>query len=333
MRQPVAAPAALRRANFAYRTGQGICHCRAMPQTNARTLLLVPLLGLLWGFNWPAVRISLVEIAPWTLRAGGMAFAGLALAAVALLRRQSLWVPSEQWLRLIAAGVLSIAAFNVLLAFAQLMAPTSRAAILTFTMPIWAVLMARLWLGEAFDRRKLAGLGLGVAGLATLGLPLIAAGSLSFGLWLALLASLSWALGTVVTKRWPVSAPALTVAAWQLLIGGAVAGVGMLVFEGLPAPKPLQPRTLAALTFHILGAQALAYFLWFTVIARLPAGVASIGTLMVPAVGVVGSVILLGERPSLSDWIGLALVMAASGTILLPARRLASRSEHGSSRT
>lgn len=288
-----------------------------MPTVSARSLLLVPLLGLLWGFNWPAVRISLTEIAPWTLRAGGMTFAGLALVAVALARGVSLEVPAAHWPRLIVAGILSIAAFNVLLAFAQLMAPTSRAAILTFTMPVWATLMAWPVLGERFDRPRLIGLGLGIAGLLCLGLPLIGAGQLSPGLALALLASLSWALGTIVTKRWPVAAPTLTIAAWQLLIGGAAAGIGMLAFEGVPVPKALSPPVAAALTFHILGAQALAYFLWFTVIARLPAGIASLGTLMVPAVGALGSVLLLGERPAASDWLGLALVVAASGAILV----------------
>lgn len=288
-----------------------------MPQASARSLLLVPLLGLLWGFNWPAVRISLTEIAPWTLRAGGMTFAGLALVVVALARGISLKVPTAHWPRLIVAGILSIAAFNILLAFAQLMAPTSRAAILTFTMPVWATLMAWPVLGERFDRPRLIGLGLGIAGLLCLGLPLIRAGQLSPGLALALLASLSWALGTIVTKRWPVAAPTLTIAAWQLLIGGAAAGIGMLAFEGVPVPKTLSPPVAAALTFHILGAQALAYFLWFTVIARLPAGIASLGTLMVPAVGALGSVLLLGERPAASDWLGLVLVVAASGAILV----------------
>jgi drug/metabolite transporter (DMT)-like permease len=123
-----------------------------------------------------------------------------------------------------------------------------------------------------------------------------------------------------VTKRWPVSAAALTVAAWQLLIGGTTAGIGMLVFEGLPVPKLLSPHVLTALGFHIVGAQALAYFLWFVVIARLPAGIASLGTLMVPAVGVLGSVLLLGERPAATDWLGLVLVIAASSTIMIPRR-------------
>ena len=294
-----------------------------MPPAPSRSLLLVPLLGLLWGFNWPAVRISLTEIAPWTLRAAGMTFAGLVLVAVALARGIPLAVPREQWPRLIIAGFLSIAAFNVLLAFAQLMAPTSRAAILTFTMPIWATLLALPILGERFDRRRLLGLGLGISGLVCLGLPLIRSGQLSPGLALALLAALSWALGTIVTKRWPVTAPALTIAAWQLLVGGAAAGLGMLVFEGLPVPKLLSPKVVAALSFHILGAQALAYFLWFVVVARLPAGIASLGTLMVPAVGVLGSVLLLGERPTTTDWLGLALVVAASGAIMIPASRKA----------
>lgn len=292
-----------------------------MPSAPARSLLLVPLLGLLWGFNWPAVRIALTEIAPWTLRAGGMTFAGLALVAVALGRGVSLAVPKAHWPRLVAAGILSIAAFNVLLAFAQLMAPTSRAAILTFTMPVWATLMAWPVLGERLDRPRLLGLGLGIAGLACLGLPLIRAGQVSPGLALALLASLSWALGTIVTKRWPVAAPALTIAAWQLLIGGLAAGIGMLVFEGQPVAKALTSPVAAALAFHILGAQALAYFLWFTVIARLPAGIASLGTLMVPAVGALGSVLLLGERPAASDWLGLVLVVAASGAILVAPKR------------
>lgn len=292
-----------------------------MPHASARSLLLVPLLGLLWGLNWPAVRISLTEIAPWTLRAGGMSFAGLALVAVALWRGVSLDVPNAHWPRLVVAGILSIAAFNVLLAFAQLMAPTSRAAILTFTMPVWATLMAGPALGERLDRPRLLGLGLGIAGLLCLGLPLIRAGQLSPGLALALLASLSWALGTIVTKRWPVAAPTLTIAAWQLLIGGLAAGIGMLVFEGPPVPKALSSPVAAALAFHILGAQALAYFLWFTVIARLPAGIASLGTLMVPAVGALGSVILLGERPAASDWLGLVLVVAASGAILVAPKR------------
>lgn len=281
------------------------------------TLALVPLLGLLWGFNWPAVRIALDEIAPWTLRAAGMLSAGLFLVLLALATGRSLKVPRSQWLQLFVTGLLSIATFNILLAFAQLVAPTSRIAIVTFTMPIWAALLARIVLGEALDSRRLLGLGLGLAGLVSLGWPLVMSGSLSIGLLYALIAGVSWAAGTVLLKRHPVSAPAVTVAAWQLLLGGLCGAAGMLIFEGLPQPRPLSQATWLAFAYHVLLAQALAYFLWFEVLPRLPAAAASMGTLMVPAVGVFGSMIFLGERPGAGDWLGLALVLAAAATILL----------------
>ncbi len=286
-----------------------------------RALLAVPLLGVLWGLNWPAVRLCLVEIPPWTLRTTGMAAAGLCLLLAALLGGRPLAVPRRHLGRLVAGGLLTLAAFNVLLAFAQLHAATSRAAIVAFTMPVWTALLAWPLLGERPDRRRLLGLALGIAGLLALGLPLWRAEALTIGLLWALLGGVSWAAGTVATKRWPVDAPALSVAAWQLLVGAAGAGAGMLAFEGLPRPHALMPVTAAALAYHVLLAQALAYLLWFAILPRLPAGAATLGTLLVPAVGVLGAAALLGERPTMSDLAGLVLVIAAAATILLPRAR------------
>jgi drug/metabolite transporter (DMT)-like permease len=281
-------------------------------------LLAVPLLSVLWGLNWPAVRLCLVEIPPWTLRTTGMAAAGLCLLGAALATGRPLFVPRAQWPRLAASGLLALAAFNLLLAFAQLHAATSRAAIVAFTMPVWTALLAWPVLGEQPDRRRLLGLGLGLTGLAALSLPLLHEGALTIGLLWALLGGMSWAAGTVVAKRWPVGAPAITVAAWQLLVGAAAAGLGMLAFEGLPRPHALMPITAAALAWHVLLAQALAYLLWFAVLPRLAAGTATLGTLLVPAVGVLGATALLGERPTATDLAGLVLVIAAAATILLP---------------
>lgn len=291
----------------------------ATPSIGAR-IVLVPLLGVLWGLNWPAVRTMLFEIRPWTLRTLGMGLAGLGLVLVARALGRPLAVPRVHWPRLLGTGLLSIAAFNIFLAFAQLTAPTSRAAIVAYTMPVWAAILAWAILGERFDRRRLSGLALGMGGLAALGLPLLQQGTLSWGLLLALLGGFSWAAGTVLMKRFRIDAPALTIAAWQLLLGAVAAGIGMLAFEGLPRPEPLATRTIVALLYHVILAQALAYYLWFELVPRLPAGVATIGTLMAPAVGVLGATTILGERPTATDILGLVLVVAAAATILLPAR-------------
>lgn len=297
-----------------------------MPESPAparinRAVLAIPLLALLWGLNWPAVKAVLAEVAPWTLRTTGMGLGALLLMLVARLRGQPLRVARDQWTRLIVAGLLSVAGFNLLVAFAQLSGTTSRAAIVTFTMPIWAVALARLVLDERLDTRRQAALGLGVAGLALLAAPIVRAGTLPIGILYSLAAGFSWAAGTVFTKRFPIRAEPLPLTAWQLLVGALAAGIGMLVFEGVPYPKALSVNATLALSYHVLLATALAYFMWFEVVGRLPAGVAALGTLMVPVVGVSSAMLLLGERPSASDLGGFVLIIAAASLALLPAAR------------
>ena len=283
-----------------------------------RGVLAVPLLALLWGLNWPAVKTVLTEVAPWTLRATGMGAGALLLMLIVLTRGRSLRVARDQWPRLVAAALLSVAGFNLFVVFAQLAGTTSRAAIVTFTMPIWAIALARVFLGERLDRRRGAALALGVAGLALLAAPVLRAGTLPLGIVLSLAAGLSWAAGTVFTKRFPIRADPMSATAWQLAVGSLAAAIGMLVFEGVPVPKALSLHVALALGYHVLLATALAYVVWFDVVARMPAGVAALGTLMVPVVGVTSAMALLGERPGASDLGGFALIIAAAATPLLP---------------
>lgn len=287
-------------------------------------IALVLSLGVLWGLNWPTVKMALAEIGPWTLRASALSIAGTALMALSLARGHRLAVRPGRWWRVAVPGILAIAAPNVLIAYAQLSAPTGRIAVVAFTMPIWAVIFARLFLGELLDRRRLLGLALGSAGLLALAVPLWRAGQLSTGLFLAFAAAICWAAGTVMVKRFPSECSPLAFATWQLVIGAVCVGTGMLIFEGLTRPHALSPRTLLAFSYHALLGQALATALWFEVLARIPAGVAALGTLTVPAVGVFSAMLFLAERPTVADFVGLALIMAAAGVVLIPARKSAS---------
>lgn len=289
-------------------------------------LLAIGALALFWGFNWPAVRTALDALGPWTLRSLGMGVGALVLLGLAAARQGRVLPDRGDWGPILIAGLFSITLFNLLLAFAQLMAPTSRAVIVTFTQPIWVVIFARLLLGEHLDRRRGAGLVLGSLGLACLGWPLLRAGSFGLGLVLALAAGLSWALGTVLTKRLPVTTPPVIMAAWQLVGGAAVALIGMAIFEPQTLGRGIgwagfEARIWIALAHHILLSQALAYVIWYALLARLPAGTVSLSMLMVPAIGVVSSMAFLGERPTLTDLAGLVLMTAAAAAVNLPARR------------
>ena len=256
----------------------------------------------------------------------GLGAGALLLFALSRLRGQSLQVPPGMRWRLVVSALLSIVGFNVCTAFAQLSGSTARATIVTYSMPVWVVLLAWALAGERPDARRWVSVALAVLGLGLLAMPLQSAGASLGGIVFALVASLSWAGGTVFLKRFPLTVAPLPATAWQLAIGAAVTLAGWAISlgsgGGSPTVAPAWPEHWfwIALGFHVLFAMALGYLVWFDVVARLPGGIAALGTLLVPVVGVTGAMLLLGERPTASDIAGLVLITAAAAIALRPRR-------------
>lgn len=291
-----------------------------------RPALIPPLLAIAWGLNWPAVKIMLSVLPPFAARGLGLGAGVVLLFALALLRRLPLWPQRAAWPAVAIGGVLTVAVFNICTAFAQLTTSTSRAAVLTFTMPLMSAALAWWLLGERPDRRGAIALALGGAGVVVLAVPVLqgltapmtvsVSGASAWGLLLPLGAALAWALGTVATKRWPPPGDRIVLTAWQLGIGATVAAVASLAFgETLPTVWP--PRVLAALAWHVCIATAVAYVLWYRLLASASATVSSLTTLAVPVVGVLGAMALVGDRPSGADWLGFGLVLGGAALALL----------------
>jgi len=290
--------------------------------------LIPAVLAIAWGLNWPAVKTMLTIIPPCSARALGLGLGVLLLAGLALLRRTPLWPQRAAWPAILVGGLLTVAVFNICTAFAQLTTSTSRAAVLTFTMPLMSAALAWWLLGDRPDRRSLLALGLGGLGVAMLALPVVQAlaaaaagaapvpGVSLWGLLLPLGAALAWALGTVATKRWPPPGDRIVITAWQLGIGAAIAGLlAAAAGEQLPTVWPW--RVQVALAWHVLIATAVAYVLWYRLLASASATVSSLTTLAVPVVGVLGAMALVGDRPSATDWVGFVLVLGGAALALL----------------
>ena len=292
-------------------------------------LRLIPIfLALAWGLNWPAVKIALTALPPFTLRSIGLGSGALLLLAMAAAQRRPLLPPRGAWHGVWIGGLLAVALFNMSTAFAQLNTSTSRAAVLTFTMPMMSAVLARWWLGERLDRARALALALGMVGVLVLAWPIARAWAGDGpapplpGLLLPLLAAFGWASGTVLQKRYPVAGDRMTFTAWQLLIGAGCGVIGaLLVGEPLPSHLP-DARVLAALLFHIVLGTAVAYWLWFILAERVSATVSSLTTLAVPVVGVLGAMALVGDRPSGSDWLGFGLVLAGAALTMLQLRSM-----------
>jgi len=121
----------------------------------------------------------------------------------------------------------------------------------------------------------------------------------------------------IIIKRFPVAVAPLALVAWQLVIGGVVMSIGMLVFDGRPLGRTLSTAALLALLYNI-ASQAVSQVLWFSALGRLPAALASLGVLLVPTIAVLGSMLILQERPTLLDGMGLVLITCASASVQLP---------------
>ncbi|EGP44472.1 DMT family transporter [Achromobacter insuavis] len=285
---------------------------------------LIPVaLALFWGLNWPAVKIVLSICPPFTLRLLGLGSGALLLLALARAKGLPLLPPRASWPGIVIGGILAVAVFNLAVAWAQLSTSTSRAAVLTFTMPMMSALLAWAVLGERLDRRRGLALLLGGLGVAVLAWPVLRAIfadhdlAAARGLVFPLTAAFGWAAGTVYLKRWPVMGHRIVVTAWQLAVGAACALAGVLLAgEAFPL-QGWSPRVAAALTFHIVLGTAVAYWLWFVLSERVSATVAALTTLMVPVVGVLGAMALVGDRPAAADWWGFALVLAGAALIVL----------------
>jgi drug/metabolite transporter (DMT)-like permease len=284
-------------------------------QRNAR--LALALLSLSWGVTWPLMRIALEEIPPFSMRAASSGLGILTLAVLVRLGRRSFAVPGRRaWIHLGVAGLLNITFFTMLVAFAQLSAATSRVTILAYSMPIWASLLAWPILGERLDATRGAALLLCAVGIAVLVGPLLGHGA-PVGLLLALGAALSWGAGTVYLKWARIGADPVVTTFWQLVISFVVVGVCVPFIDGAPPVWPPHIKPVLALIFIGVVGSGIAYFLWFDSVHRLPAATASIGVLSVPLIGVLASTAILGERPTVPDLIGFALIFVASGFVLL----------------
>jgi drug/metabolite transporter (DMT)-like permease len=279
-----------------------------------RDSFLPLLLALLWGFNWPAIKIALSEIPPFVLRSIGLGSASLLLLAAAVVLRRRLAVARSSLLPLLMAGTLNIACFNIFVAFAQLSTTTSRATILTYTMPIWSVTLAALILREPIGAEKLVAVTVGALGIGLLAIPVFGSGQIA-GIILPLVAALAWAFGTIVLKKWPLKGDPIVTTAYQLMIGAAISIICMLT-SGETAPPSVSAKVAAAMLFHIVCALAGAYLLWFTILSRNAASTSALLSFAVPVVGVLSAMLLVGDRPSLTDIAGFAAILAAPALTL-----------------
>ena len=192
------------------------------------------------------------------------------------------------------AALLNVTGWMVLMGLALLWLPASEAALIAYTMPVWASLLAWPVLGERPTSLRTLALVMAFAGLAAImgGNGFAPRAEKLPGIIMALGGAFGFALGTVLSKKLPVPLPPITAAAWQIGLGCLPIAIVGSLFETTHLEQVTQLGWWL-LVYSTVIQFCIAYVSWFAALARLPASVAAIGTMAVPVIGVVASAIAL----------------------------------------
>ncbi len=272
----------------------------ASPSTRARIapagLVFLAITSVGWGLNWPVMKYLLTEWPPMSARGLTGVAGGLLLAGLAVVKGQSLHVPNALWPRLLLLSFLNVTTWMTLMGIALLWLPASEAAVIAYTMPVWASVLAWLILGERMMCLRVLAMLMAFAGIGALlgGNGISASRDKLPGIVMVLVGAFAFALGTVAAKRLPLNLPLIASSALQIGIGCVpVAIAGVLIEQ--PRLEALSTVGWALMAYMTVIQFCIAYVCWFAALARLPASVAAIGTLAVPVIGVIASAIALGE--------------------------------------
>lgn len=290
-----------------------------------RALALLALLALVWGTNWPLFPLVMREMSVWTFRAVTMVATAAVLMGVARWRGQGLGLPREHWAPLVAAALGNLTVWNIASAYAAILIPSGQAAILGFTMPLWAALIAWLLWREPLSARMGLALAIGAAGVGLLiwrGAEAYAQAPLRAACGLA--AAIGWAAGTLVLERSRLNASGIAttvLAAWQMALAAVpvVAVAGWQFLAGGGSVALASAPTLWVVAYIVLVPMCLGNVVWFSVVGLLPAHVAGLGSVAVPMVAMLSGALVHGEPLGLVQGVAMACSMTALA-LALPRR-------------
>jgi drug/metabolite transporter (DMT)-like permease len=268
------------------------------------------LLGAIWGGSFLFLRIAAPAIGPVLTTDLRLLIAGATLAA--WLRLAGFSPDWRRWWRqYTVVGLLNSGIPFLLFAYAALSLSVGQMAVLNATSPMWGALLAFLLLGERLTAWRWAGLALGIAGVA-----LIARHSGGSVPLLAVAASLGaagcYAFAAAYLRRWASAAPARGMAVGTQLTSGLLLLPLVAVWPPAAAPTPLVVACVIAL--GVLSG-AVAYLLYFRLVADLGPTRALTVTYLVPLFGMLWGATVLGE-PLTAPMLGGALLVLA-GTVLV----------------
>ncbi len=270
---------------------------------------LLSLAGL-WGGSFAFIRVAAPALGPFWLAFARVALAFAALFVLALARCS---VPPflPHWRSYTVIGIVNSALPFALFAFAEQYVDASTAAVLNATSPFFGAVVAAVWLKDPLTLRKLAGMAVGLAGVVLLvgwhSEPLT--GMTLLAVLACLAAALSYGVASVYAKRHMGGIESTSVALYSQLTAAIVLMPALML---VPLPSAPAPLVIANVLCLALASTALAYLLYFRLIATIGPARALTVTFLIPLFGVLWGYLFLGEPLAANTLAGCALILGGT---------------------
>ena len=281
------------------------------------TLLII--LTLVWGFNWPMLKLGVSHYPPLSFRSISMWMGLPFLALVLYIKKVPFKIPRVDWRELIVLAITNMLVWHVLIILAVQNLSSGRSAILGYTMPIFSALFGVLWFGAAMRWRAWSGVGCAALGVVLLlwhefsaisGKPL--------GVVLGLVAAAFWGLGTQQIRHTRIQVPTLAIVFWMTCISTLLMSVLAFALERRDW-GPIPAITWTSIIYNAFGVFVFAQAAWLSLARNLPPLASTLSVMFIPVLGVFSGAYFLNEALHWQDWAAIVLIVMAIASVLWPA--------------
>ena len=284
-------------------------------------LFALVVLTLMWGVNWPMMKIAVRELPPLYLRGLTMGLASLWLMIYFRSRGIRLWPDSrKEWRDVVLLGTPNILLWHTFSILGIVTLPSGRASILGFMFPVWTVVLGVLFMRQALTPRVMLAV---VAAMLGIGLlvshELTALQGQPLGVVWMELGAISWAVGTLWMRRIVFTLPVQSLTVWMMLLSSPVILLMAMGTETWPTWQ-LTPWAWGSLFYAVFINYGFAQIIWFGMARDLPPATSAMSIMAVPVIGSLFATFMVGEWPHWQDLVAMVCVVTAIAAVLLPSK-------------
>lgn len=292
-----------------------------MHSLSRRQLVILVLLTIVWGVNWPVMKLGVTAWPPLSFRSVSIWLGIPVLAAALVAMKLPFRIPRKDWPELLLLSATNMFFWHACIILAVQTLSSGRSAILGYTMPIFSAVLGAALFANAMPTRAWAGVAAAAVGVALLlWHELTNLAGRPVGVALALVAAATWALGTQLLRRTRLQVPTLTISFWMTVLTAFVMSALAWTFERERWTAP-PPVAWAAIGFNAVMVFGFAHAAWFWLARALPPVASTLSVMLIPVVGVASGALWLGEALHWQDLVAMGLMVVAIASVLWPARR------------